>query len=115
MHELMSKTKFINALVREHVAIEDERKVWGRNTDREYLRLELIALETAYHLVIRGNRMGTYWMIWEQRFQNTEAGFRQLHKAAVDIAFTAAMKTSVKVGYPVQIGMPAVSYSREWF
>lgn len=42
MHELLSKTKFVNALVREHVSIDATRKERGQETHAEYLRLDLL-------------------------------------------------------------------------
>lgn len=120
MRKLLTKTKFVNALVREHIDIEKTRKEFGQELYREYLRLELIGTTSTQpfntiRLVIRGNRMGTFWMILEQEFQNTPDGLRSIYKTAVEIAFIAAQKASDKLKQPVQIGIPPVAYFDAWF
>jgi hypothetical protein len=117
MHEVLTKTRFINALVREHVAIHEGRKSAGVDTADEYLRLdtELSKDSQQVQLVIRGNRVGTHWMILENGFLNTPKGTRLLYKLAIDIAHTAAEKASKQIGEPVGIGMPRVRYFEPWF
>lgn len=118
MHETLTKTKFINALVREHLGIEEMRKSRDLGTHTEYLRLEVLPGGTTEarvnRLVIRGNRLATLWMILDKEFPYSKDGFSDIHKAAVEIAFSAAQKASEKLGFPVQFGMPPVSYFAAW-
>jgi hypothetical protein len=119
VHDILTKTKFINAMVREHLGIEEVRKAHGRDTDTEYLRLEIIPSGTkdapTNRLVIRGNRIGTLWMIWDKEYPHSKAGICALHKAAIEIALAVAERASEKLGFPVQVGMPPVSYYNAWF
>lgn len=118
MHEILSKTKFVNALVREHLGIDEMRRGRDLDTHTEYLRLEVLpggSKETQVNrLVIRGNRLATLWMIWDKEFPFSKDGLIDIHKAAVDIAFSACQKASEKLGAPVQIGIPPVSYFAVW-
>lgn len=120
MHEVLTKTKFINALVREHVAKHEHRKDRDLDTDRQYLRLEIImapprAKEQECRLVIRGNSLGTHWMLWDQTFPQTPDGVRKLHKAALDIAYSAAEKAAAKIGEPAEVGIPPAVFFHSWF
>lgn len=116
MHELLTRTRFVNALVREHVAIHKARKSAGKDTKDEYLQLDTeFSKGGQVQLVIRGNLLGTHWMILETGFLHTPKGMRLLHKLAVDIALTAAEKASNQIGEPVAIGLPRVRYFEPWF
>lgn len=115
MRELLSKTKFINALVREHVGIHKARVEAGRDTDRQYLRLEIDSFKNGANLLIRGNRIGTHWMVLDGGVPNSRAGLIQLHKCAVDIAMAAAEKAAKQIGEPVAIGLPGVEFFASWF
>lgn len=115
MSELLSRTKFINALVREHVGIHKARIDAGRDTDRQYLRLEIDSFKTGASLVIRGNRIATHWMVLDGGVPNSSAGVIQLHKRAVDIAMTAAEKAAKQIGGTVAIGLPGVEFFASWF
>ncbi len=116
MHDLLTKTKFTNALVQEHVAIHEERKNAGRDTSDEYLRLDVeYSKNKTIQLVIRGNRIGQHWMLLETGLLHTPKAIRELHKLAVDIALSAAEKASKKIGEPVGFGLPKVRYFEPWF
>lgn len=115
MSELLTKTKFINALVREHVSLHKARVDGGLDTDRQYLRLEIDSHKTGASLVIRGNRIGTHWMVLDGGVPNSRAGMILLHKRAVDIAMAAAEKASKQIAGPVAIGLPGVEFFASWF
>lgn len=118
MHEPLSKTKFVNALVREHVEIHQLRQSRGIDTDRGYLSIELTfkAGETREcRLIIRGNRLGTHWMMFDTGLPYTPEGIRKAHHLASDFALAAAAKIADKLEVPASIRLPEVEFFRPWF
>lgn len=118
MHERLTKTKFINALVAEHVAIHQLRQSLSRETDRGYLSIELSRKardSQECRLIIRGNQVGTYWMIFDTGLPYTPEGIRKAHHLASDLALAAVTKISDKIGEPASIGLPDVSFFGPWF
>jgi hypothetical protein len=116
MRDLLSKTKFINALVREHVAQCAARVAHGREPASQYLRLDiLIEKDEPARLVMRGNTIGTHWLILADGMPHSLDGLQQLHRVAVDIAFAAADRASRETGEPAAIGLPPVELHQPWF
>ncbi|EMQ1682859.1 hypothetical protein WEV12_002167 [Pseudomonas aeruginosa] len=118
MHEPLTKTKFINALVREHVEIHQLRQSLSRDTDRGYLSIELTskARDTQEcRLIIRGNRVGTHWMIFDTGLPYTPEGIRKAHHLVSDLALAAVTKIADKIGEPASIGLPDASFFSPWF
>ncbi|EKY4114769.1 hypothetical protein ABCV69_004529 [Pseudomonas aeruginosa] len=118
MHEPLTKTEFINALVREHVAIHQLRQSLSRDTNRGYLSIELTCKgrdSQECRLIIRGNRVGTHWMILDTGLPHTPEGIRKAHHLASDLALAAVTKIADKLGEPASIVLPEVSFFRPWF
>ena len=114
MHEPLTKTEFINALVREHVAIHQLRQ----SLNRGYLSIELTCKgrdSQECRLIIRGNRVGTHWMILDTGLPHTPEGIRKAHHLASDLALAAVTKIADKLGEPASIVLPEVSFFRPWF
>ncbi|HCL4132416.1 TPA: hypothetical protein N2C61_003524 [Pseudomonas aeruginosa] len=118
MRDLLTKTRFINAMVREHVEIYEQRQSRSLDTDRGYLSIELTfkAGETREcRLIIRGNRLGTHWMMFDTGLPYTPEGIRKAHHLASDFALAAAAKIADKLGVPASIRLPEVEFFRPWF
>lgn len=118
MHEPLTKTKFINALVREHVCIHQLRQKLSQDTHRGYLSIELTFKAGEVRecrLIIRGNRLGTYWMMFDTGLPYTPDGIRKAHHLASDFALAAAAKIADKLGEPASIKLPEVEFFRPWF
>lgn len=117
MHELLTKTRFINALVREHVAIHQLRLSRNRDTARGYLSIELTYKgdKQECRLIIRGNQLGVHWMIFDTGLPYSAEGIRKAHHLASDVALSAVTKIADKLGEPASIRLPEVSFFRPWF
>ena len=114
MREYLSKTRFINAIVRDHMAIDAKRKeqerVLGhpRESPPKYLRLILDNHPEGIEIVIRGNLIGTHWMMLDKIFPSDEKGRLEAYLAATKIAFEAAKRIREKSGEAARIGLPEV-------
>lgn len=118
MRDLLTKTRFINAMVREHVEIHQQRQSRSLDTDRGYLSIELTfkaGEKRECRLIIRGNRLGTHWMMFDTGLPYTPEGIRKAHHLASDFALAAAAKIADKLGVPASIRLPEVEFFRPWF
>ncbi|HBO5514612.1 TPA: hypothetical protein L4559_003507 [Pseudomonas aeruginosa] len=117
MHDRLTKTRFINALVREHEYIQANRKRLGKETFAGYLKIELDAhhRRSTCRLIIRGNILGTHWMIHDTGQPITPDGVRKAYHLAVDIVFKAVQRISAKTNEPASIELPPISYYEPWY
>lgn len=117
MHDRLTKARFINALIREHEAIHASRKKIGRETYSAYLQIEVVASPqgSVCRLIIRGNAVGTHWMIFETAHPTTADGMLKAHHDAVDIAFTAVQRISARLNEPASIGIEPMRYYQGWY
>ncbi|MGE8063881.1 hypothetical protein [Pseudomonas sp. NPDC089569] len=117
MHDRLTKARFINALIREHVAIHSRRKIFGRETFAAYLQIEVDASSqgSVCRLIIRGNVVGTHWMIFETEHPTTAEGMLKAHHDAIDIVFTAVKRISARLNEPASIGIEPMRYYQGWY
>lgn len=117
MHDRLTKTRFINALIREHEAIHSNRKKHGRDTFSGYLQIEVDAgsQDSTFRLIIRGNSVGTHWMILDTAHPTTPEGMLKAHHDAVDIAFKAVQRISANLDEPASIGVEPMRYYHSWY
>jgi len=117
MDDRLTKTRFINALVKEHEDIQANRKRLGKETFTGYLKIEVDAhpRRATCLLIIRGNIVGTHWMIHDTGLPTTPDGMRKAHHLAVDIVFKAVQRISAKTDEPASIEILPMSYYEPWY
>jgi hypothetical protein len=116
MHDHLTKARFINALVREHGAIHANRRKHGRETFSAYLLVEVDSSQQGKtcRLIIRGNSVGTHWMIFDTTHPTTPEGMLRAHHDAIDIVFKAVKRISAKLNEPASIGVEPMRYFSAW-
>ncbi|EPG9350527.1 hypothetical protein ACKU3Z_029400 [Pseudomonas aeruginosa] len=117
MDDRLTKTRFLNALVKEHEDIQANRKRLGKETFAGYLKIEVDAnpKRATCLLIIRGNIVGTVWMIHDTGLPTTADGMRKAHHLAVDIVFKAVQRISAKTDEPASIEILPMSYYEPWY
>lgn len=116
MIEYLTKRKFLNALARE--AAEYAERTRFSSSPGSGIYLEFLWPDknrSALTLIIRGNTCGQIWMVYESGFSADEKGYKLAFKTAVDFAFQASQSAHKKIGLPVSIGIPSVTYAPNMF